>query len=145
VEANRKNWWIHIEKHGRRETGQNTKCSGFDQFTASSQTREENASQGGSVQQFALLPEELNSRFRIGHIFRIRVYQIMRLCRSQPFRDTEFYTHDYLILSPCIFYMPPYKLFSTAIFYTTGYFTDTISHMHLQFYVPKVYTYTYIS
>jgi hypothetical protein len=33
----------------------------------SSQTREENASQGGSVQQFTLLPEELNSRFRIPH------------------------------------------------------------------------------
>jgi hypothetical protein len=31
----------------------------------SSQTREENASQGGSVQQFTSLPEELNSRFRI--------------------------------------------------------------------------------
>ena len=29
------------------------------------QTREENASQGGSVQQFTSLPEELNSRFRI--------------------------------------------------------------------------------
>ena len=70
----------------------------------------------------------------------------MRLCRSQPFRDTEFYTHDYLLLSPYIFYMPPYKLFSTArsyslsmikFFYTTGYFTDTISHTHLQFYVQK--------
>ncbi|CAB4018766.1 Hypothetical predicted protein, partial [Paramuricea clavata] len=38
-----------------------------DQFTAfdSSQTREENTSQGGSVQQFTSLPEELNSRFRI--------------------------------------------------------------------------------
>ena len=33
----------------------------------SSQTREENASQGGSVQQFTSLPEELNSRFRIPH------------------------------------------------------------------------------
>jgi hypothetical protein len=31
----------------------------------SSQTREENISQGGSVQQFTSLPEELNSRFRI--------------------------------------------------------------------------------
>ena len=38
----------------------------------------------------------------------------MRLCRSQPFKDTEFYTHDYLLLSPYIFYMPPYKIFSTA-------------------------------
>ena len=50
----------------------------------SSQTREENVSQGGSVQQFTSLPEELNSRFRIGHVLRILVYQIMRLCRSQP-------------------------------------------------------------
>ena len=33
----------------------------------SSQTCEENASQGGSVQQFTSLPEELNSRFRIPH------------------------------------------------------------------------------
>jgi hypothetical protein len=34
----------------------------------SSQTREENASHGGSVQQFTSLPEELNSRFRIPRI-----------------------------------------------------------------------------
>ena len=47
----------------------------------------------------------------------------MRLCRSQPFRDTEFYTHDYLLLSPYIFYMPPYKLFSSMItfFYMPPY------------------------
>jgi hypothetical protein len=75
----------------------------------SSQTREENASQGGSVQQFTSLLEELNIVSEY-HVLRIRVYQIMRLCRSQPFRDTEFYTHDYLFLSPYIFYMPSYKL-----------------------------------
>jgi hypothetical protein len=55
--------------------------------------------------------------------------------RNAAYRDTEFYTHDCLFLSLYIFYMPPYKLFSTArwhsikyIFYTTGYI------LPLQFY-----------
>jgi heme/copper-type cytochrome/quinol oxidase subunit 4 len=67
-----------------------------------------------------------------------RVHETMKDETLPAYRDTEFYTHDYLFLSLYIFYMPPYKLFSTArsyslglikyIFYTTGY------NLPLQFY-----------
>jgi hypothetical protein len=63
------------------------------------------------------------------------------------YRDTEICTHDFLI-SLYVFYMPLYKLFSTARSYSLGliiflhnriYFTLTISHIHLQFCGPQVY------
>ena len=81
----------------------------------------------------------------------------MRLCRSQPFRDTEFYTHDYLLLSPYIFYMPPYKLFSTARSYSLSMYILPIHflifthaspilcskslHLHLYFLGSHLYIY----
>jgi hypothetical protein len=64
------------------------------------------------------------------------MFLLMRLCRSQPFRDTEFYTHDYLLLSPYIFYMPPYKLFSTARSYSLSmikFFYTTRDILPIQF------------
>jgi hypothetical protein len=56
------------ERQGRIQNVQNfvqSILSAVTNLQHSSQTREENASQGGSVQQFTSLTEELNSRFRI--------------------------------------------------------------------------------
>ena len=49
----------------------------------SSQTREENASQGGSVQQFTSLPEELNYRFRIPRTQNTPIQQKINAARKR--------------------------------------------------------------
>ena len=73
--------------------------------------------------------------------------------RNAAYRDTEIYTHDFLI-SLYIFYMPLYKLFSTARSYSLGLviFLHNRIFLLLQihtyfsiFMFHKSITYTYIS
>jgi hypothetical protein len=98
----------------------------------SAQTREENASQGASAAEFTSLPEELNSCFRIP--------RTQNSCVPTN-HACVCYTHDYLFLSPYIFYMPPLKLFSTARSYSLSMIKFFLHHRIFYPYNFTIHTY----